>query len=567
MAQHILGLDIGASRVKGVLLESSYRGFTVVDAAAEPVAPAAAGAEEPLRQRQVQALQRLLAARGWHVETAIAAFPGVAAAQVVTLPFSDPRRIEQTIGFEVEAQIPFDLAEVAWDWQPLSSTAEQSELLVGVVKKEELSGLLADLAGAGIDPRAVVPAGPAYASLWATAAIAPLASAAAPAEPEPPPAEGTPTPAVPAAAPAASAPAPAPAEVLLDLGHARTSFCVVRAGLCEAARTVALGTGEVVRALSRDLGISEADAERLLGAAAAGAAPPAELAALASDPRAEAAVRKGLQPVVRELRATLGAWRSRHASGAPGRLLLAGELAALPGLPELFRGLCDGPVEPLALSAEVTGKLPAPVAPGMALALALALRGHQGSRAPRMNLRRGDMAYTRDFEHVRGKVVRLAVYAGLVLLLAAVSSGVRIFALSRQEALLDRALCDTTQKLVGKCYEDFDVAVSVLKGKGTAAAAVPRVSAVDVFNEISLHQPKEVELRYDRIEITRDKLHLQGTTDAAENVDRIVAALRGSRCFADARSGGARRRGSDQKFEFTVDAELSCDLGAAGGRG
>jgi len=556
MAQHILGLDIGASRVKAVLLESSYRGFAVVDAAAEPVAPAAPGAEEPLRQRQREALSRLLSARGWQVETAVVAFPGVAAAQVVTLPFADPRRIEQTIGFEVEAQIPFDLAEVAWDWQPLSTSAEQSELLVGVVKKEELAGLLADLAGAGLDPRAVVPAGPAYASLWATGALSagPVAAPAAPAEGAPP---TEPAPAAPAAA-----------EVLLDLGHARSSICVVRGGLCQAARSVALGAGELSRALSRELSIPEADAERLLGAAAAGTPPPPELAHLAADPRAEAALRRALSPLVRELRATLGAWRTRHAGAAPGRLLLAGELAALPGLPELFRGLVDGPVEPLSLSAPLSEKVPAAVAPGMALALAMALRGHQGSRAPRMNLRRGELAYTRDFEHVRGKVVRLAVYAGLVLLLAAVSSGVKVFALSRQEALLDRALCDTTQKLVGKCYEDFDVAVSVLKGKGTAAAAVPRVSAVDVFNEVSLHQPKDVELRYDRIEITRDKLHLQGTTDAAENVDRIVSALRGSRCFGDARSGGARRRGSDQKFEFTVDAELTCDTGAgAGGRG
>jgi general secretion pathway protein L len=207
----------------------------------------------------------------------------------------------------------------------------------------------------------------------------------------------------------------------------------------------------------------------------------------------------------------------------------------------------------------------------MALALALALRGHMGSgsRAPRMNLRRGDLAYTRDFERVRGKVVRLAAYGALVLLLAAVSSGVKIFALSRQEILLDKALCDTTQKLAGKCYEDFDVAVSVLKGKGTAAAAVPKVSALDIFTELSQRTPTDLALRFDRIEITRDKIHLQGITDAAENVDKVVSALRGSRCFGDARSGGARKRGSDQKFEFTVDSDLTCDVGGTGpgGRG
>jgi general secretion pathway protein L len=41
-------------------------------------------------------------------------------------------------------------------------------------------------------------------------------------------------------------------------------------------------------------------------------------------------------------------------------------------------------------------------------------------------------------------------------------------------------------------------------------------------------------------------------------VDKIAASLKGSRCFADARSGGARRRGNDGKFEFSVDAALTC---------
>jgi len=200
-------------------------------------------------------------------------------------------------------------------------------------------------------------------------------------------------------------------------------------------------------------------------------------------------------------------------------------------------------------------------APAFALALALALRGHQGSRAPRLNLRRGDLAFTRDFQHVRGKVMRLASWAALVLLLAVVSSGVKVFALSRQERLLDGALCDATQKLVGKCYENDELAVAALRGKGTAAASIPKNSAVDVFAELSARTPQDFWLKLDRIEITRDKLHLQGVTDAAENVDRIVSSLRGSPCFGDARSGGARKRSTDGKFEFTIDSDLTCDTG------
>jgi hypothetical protein len=48
----------------------------------------------------------------------------------------------------------------------------------------------------------------------------------------------------------------------------------------------------------------------------------------------------------------------------------------------------------------------------------------------------------------------------------------------------------------------------------------------------------------------------------------VVSGLRASRCFADARSGGARKRGTEQKFEFTVDADLTCEgPPAPGGKG
>ena len=234
---------------------------------------------------------------------------------------------------------------------------------------------------------------------------------------------------------------------------------------------------------------------------------------------------------------------------------------AVPGLAEALASEVEGSVEPLAFAGPTGERIAAGEAPSLALALALALRAHQGSRAPRLNLRRGEHAFTRDVQHLRDRVVRLASWGALLLLLAMVSSGVKLFALSRQEGLLDRALCDTTQRLIGKCFDSDEQAVAALRGKGTPAAAIPKLSALDVFTELSVRSPPDFWLKYDRIEISREKVHLQGVTDAAENVDRIVSALQGSPCFGEARSGAARKRTSDGKFEFTIDAELTCEPG------
>ena len=488
MAQRILGLDIGAASVKGVVVESTYRSWIVTASGRAPVPAEAEGEGAPsLRDRQIEAVKSLLADPRFAFDIAMVALPGASSSHVVTLPFSDPKRIEQTIGFEVESQIPFDLTEVAWDWQLLRTTEGKTELLVAVVKKDDLASLLAGLGGAGVDPRAVLPPGPAYAALFGTGALS---------------------------GEVAEEPGADEADAVLDVGANRASLCIVARGACEAARTFQVGATSVA-------------------------------------------------PLAREVRATLRAWRARSGQTPRPvrRLLLAGDAARLPGLADVLAPEVEGTVAPLELSAQTADKIAPEESSAFALALALALRGHQGTRAPRLNLRRGDLAYTRDFEHLRGKVTRLGAWAALVLLLAMVSSGVKVFALSRQEQLLDRALCDATQKLIGKCYENDELAVAALKGKGTATASIPKNSAVDILAELSTRSPLDVTLRYDRLEITRDKLHLQGVTDAAENVDKVVSGLRASRCFGDARSGGARKRSSDGKFEFTIDSDLTCDTG------
>jgi general secretion pathway protein L len=555
MAQRILGLDLGASAVKAVLLESTFRGWTVLEAARTPLPEGLPGPG-----RHAAAVRALLAAPGWAHDAAVVAFPGTGSTTVVTLPFTDPRRIEQTVGFEVEGQIPYDLVEVAWDWQPLGVREGKTDLLVAFVKKDELGALLAGLAEGGIDPRAVVPPGPAYASLLAAGALA-AGAAAAPAEPAAAAGEA------PASVPAS--PAAAATELFVDVGHERTSLAVVSAAGCEAARTFAFGTGHLARTLARDLGVAEADAAALLAAEAGGPPAPEAVAALAADPRAADALRRALVPLVREVRATLRAWRARAGARPVARLHLAGEVARLPGLPDLLAPEVEGPVAPLALGGPAE-RIPAADAPGLALALALALRGHLGARAGRLNLRRGELSYTRDFEHLKGRIARLGAYAALVVVVAILSAGVKVFALSRQEAALDRALCDAETKIIGRCYPNFEEAQAVLRGKSGTGASLPRVSAVDVLAELSAKNPEGIVVRFDRIEITRDKLHLQGTTDAAENVDRIAASLKSSRCFGDARSGGARRRGNDGKFEFSIDASVTClesgRDGAQGGR-
>ena len=90
----ILGLDIGARTVKALLLESSLRGFAV-----------RAYHEAPIDEQAglAGALTALQAGKQLAADQVVVAVPGAAVAtHLLTLPFTDLKRIDSTIGFEVE---------------------------------------------------------------------------------------------------------------------------------------------------------------------------------------------------------------------------------------------------------------------------------------------------------------------------------------------------------------------------------------------------------------------------------------------------------------------------------
>ena len=92
MAQLILGLDIGATSVRAVVVDAAQRSFTVAGAAQMAVAPAGDGARS-LRDRQLDAVRALFAAQRFAFDSALVALPGACASHVVIFLFTDVKRI------------------------------------------------------------------------------------------------------------------------------------------------------------------------------------------------------------------------------------------------------------------------------------------------------------------------------------------------------------------------------------------------------------------------------------------------------------------------------------------
>lgn len=516
----ILGLDLGSASLKGVMLETNLRGFTT-RGFAEVALPEGTDRLERLKA----AVPQLLAQVG-PADTVVVALPGpMVATHQLSLPFNETKKIEAALGFEVESQLPFDLDEAVFDYQIGATEPTGSQILVGVVKKTELATLLDALKEAKLEPRVVTHPAIAYQNVLGT-----LPAELLPQDPE-------------------------AAVAIIDIGHERTCVAVGRPGQgVEQARTFPGGGLNITKAIAQAQGLSMSDAQAFkeLRAAVGPAADGLE------HERGTLAVLKGLAPLVRELRPTLKAYTARTRRPVE-RVLICGGTARLAGLAEQLERDLGVPVALLPLPREVAEAVPPDAHAAAAQASALALRGQaSGAKAPRFNLRRGEFSFKSDIDFVREKAGQLITF-GVVLLVLLIAGGiVRNTVLERREKQLDAMLCDVTTKILGKCEKDFLRATSMMEGKDSAAAGLPKRSAVSLLAELTSRIPPEMKVTMDQIVIDLDRISLRCETGNSKQVEELMAALRTYKCFSNVKEGKVEKSKDGSKVTFRLDVQVQC---------
>jgi general secretion pathway protein L len=511
----VLGLDLGSHSLKGVLLESTGRGMSVLRYGETRRAD-----DAPLDE----ALAVFLAENTWAPDQVVVALPGPSVAtHVFTLPFTDAKRIAATLPFEVEGELPFDLSQVVFDHQVTRRRANATDLVVGLVRREELAELLRILGARGLDPRIVTHPAIAYQNLFL-------------------------------AAPERFEVAPDAAIAVIDIGHARTSIAVGRPaeGLLFA-RTFPGGGRDLTRALAAEFQVPQAEAEAWKerdGSLVPGGG--------AEHERARAALLRALGPLVREARATLKAASGReHLPVA--RLLLAGSTARLPGLTEHLGAELGQPADVLLLPPVAASVVPPEVQPRAAEAYALALRGTMShARAPRFNLRQGEFAFRGHVDYLRQRLIRVAAFAGVLALLLVVFNVTRGILLGRREAAVDARICALTQRVLGNCEKNYDRALNLLRGQQSPAAAVPQYSTTRLLAEVAQRVPPDVTVTFSQMVFDLDRIQLRGETDSTRSIDKLAAALKSYRCFREVKEGKVDRMKDSSRVQFTLDVQVDC---------
>ena len=152
----IIGLDIGSSSVKAVELAVKARGIELVNLGVAPVEPEAIVQGAFLNSSVIsEAIQQAVREAGIKTKMVATAVSGHSViVKKISLPTMSREELEESIRWEAEQYIPFDINEVNLDFQILETGdgEGQMDVLLVAAKKDLIDDYVQVISDAGLQP-------------------------------------------------------------------------------------------------------------------------------------------------------------------------------------------------------------------------------------------------------------------------------------------------------------------------------------------------------------------------------------------------------------------------------
>ncbi len=165
-AKGMLGLDIGSSSVKAIEISSSSKGLELVKMGVAPLPPDAIVQGDFLNMSAIiDAVKEAVSVSGSSIKKVATAVSGHAViVKRISLPKMSREELEESLAWEAEQYIPFDVSEVNLDFQILSMGGNKGEednmdVLLVAVKKDLIDNYTQVISEAGLTPAVVEVAG------------------------------------------------------------------------------------------------------------------------------------------------------------------------------------------------------------------------------------------------------------------------------------------------------------------------------------------------------------------------------------------------------------------------
>jgi len=226
MSLQAMGLDLGTYSIKSLVLRHSWGGCEVVGFFQKTI-----DRDESVPEKEWTALTlaKLFSENRLKSDEVVVSVPGlVVSTRIITLPFTDRRKVARVVPFEFEGYIPFPLEEVVISYHILGEEEGKTRVLAGAVRKDVMRETLEVLAKVGVAPRIVDVDFMALFNLSRTGLRE---------------AEGC--------------------YAIVDIGESKTSVCIVDGESFGFGRSIPIAGQAVSRSIEKEFGLSREESERM----------------------------------------------------------------------------------------------------------------------------------------------------------------------------------------------------------------------------------------------------------------------------------------------------------------
>jgi type IV pilus assembly protein PilM len=312
--KNLVGLDIGSSSVKAVELRQTKKGFHLVHFRMVPLPPEAIVDGAIMNSSAVvEAVSELLAAeriKNREVATSVSGHSVIV--KKIKLPQMTEQELEDSIQWEAEQYIPFDITDVNLDVQilgPDEQNVGQMEVLLVAAKKDMINDHMAVLMEAGLSPQVMDVDAFAIENMFeANYGVQ----------------EGE-------------------TVVLANIGASVTNVNILRGGVSTFTRDISIGGSQFTEEIQKQLNVSHDEAESLKLGGDLGA--PSETTEAVIPQEVGGIIRSVSESVAIEIQRSLDFFAATAVDDKIAKVYLMGGSSKVPGLPSVVEAKLGIPTE------------------------------------------------------------------------------------------------------------------------------------------------------------------------------------------------------------------------------
>jgi len=499
MPGKILGLDISNHSITAVQVKSEFKGYQIT-ACARVMIDQDGGLDN--------ALQGLFDRTDLKSDTFLTSIPGEqVSCRNLQMPFKEPKKIRQTLPFEIETLVPFPIEDLIVDFSIIDQ-ADQSEILAVSVKRDDISEYLTRLQGYGIDPEVL--------DIRSVPIVSWLLRQ-----------EGTPD-----------------AGLFFEIDGKRNTMVLYLKRRIALIRTFDLDGDPVAQSISDS---TDDDVP----------------------PPTDEQIETYLKSFCTKVQNTLHSfdWKSKGVIH-PEKIYFTGMGALYPETGEILSRFLDIPVEQVNLAGDKRVYMDGDVArvwnPAlMDSALALAIR-EDHRKGQGFNFRKDEFEVKKHYLGFRKEIRKVAVFFLLILSFLAADLGLDYYLMKKRYRILDQKITEVFRqtfpdvKRIVEPVQQMRVKIDEMKRSAVFLPGTKKNQrALDLLRDISRGISKSIDVRVTHLVIDPETVRIRGETDSFNTVDNIKNSLESSDYFSVVKINSANLNRTGKRVQFEIKLQRS----------